>query len=104
MMWMQLPNAGQLQKAYRQGFFANIPILEQKFNSCKFFTMASGQVGDETKFYLHSQLADKSGYVIAEAIFKHGMQQVTLTFKTTRGDINDGVKTLFAQALQDFTS
>lgn len=70
MMWMQLPNAGQIQKAFRPGFFADISLIEQKFSSSQIYTMASGKVGDETKFYLHAQLADRSGYVIAEVIFK----------------------------------
>jgi hypothetical protein len=34
------------------------------------FAMASGQVGDEVKFYFHCQLADKSGYALAEVVFK----------------------------------
>lgn len=37
------------------------------------FSMASGSVGDELKFYFHCQLADKSGYALAEVVFKNGL-------------------------------
>lgn len=103
MMWMQLPNSGQIQRAFRPGFFVNIQALEQKFTSQKLFTMASGQVGDETKFYLHSQLADKSGYSIAEVIFKQGIQQSLLTFKSTRSDLNPALKALYEKTMSEFT-
>ena len=103
MMWMQLPNSGQIQKVFKPGFFANIPILEQKFTSSKLFTMASGQVGDETKLYLHSQFADKSGYSIAEVIFKQGIQQALLTFKSTRSEHAPALKAHYEQTMNEFT-
>jgi len=44
--------------------------VEKQMNDSSVFVMASGQVGDELKFYFHCQLADKSGYALAEIVFK----------------------------------
>jgi hypothetical protein len=71
-------------------------------NSQFVYTMASGQVGDEVKFYFHCQLADKSGYAMSEIIFKQGLQQCMGTVKTTRGDLNDPFIFKFEQLLSDF--
>ena len=51
------------------------------------FTMASGIVGDEIKFYFHAQMEDKSGYAFGEIIFKQSMNQISGSVKTSRGDL-----------------
>ena len=33
MLWMQLPNAGVFQKAYKPGFIANVPMIEQRYGT-----------------------------------------------------------------------
>lgn len=32
-------------------------------------TMASGQIGNELKFFFHCQMADKSGFFMIESLF-----------------------------------
>ena len=51
------------------------------------FTMASGQIGDEIKFYFHCQFADSSGYAFGEIVFKQTLGQIQGVLKTTRGDL-----------------
>ena len=52
----------------------NVAEIEAKMKEACIFTMASGLVGDEIKFYFHSKLADGSGYGFAEIIFKQNMR------------------------------
>ena len=68
------------------------------------FTMASGLVGDEIKFYFHSKLADGSGYGFAEIIFKQNMRQITGAVKTTRGDLGAAIRTKFENQLRTFSA
>ena len=84
---MQLPEAGSVMLPIRQGWQCNIPEIETKLKEINVFTMASGLVGDEIKFYFHCQLADQSGYGFAEVIFKQGLRQIVGSVKTTRGDL-----------------
>jgi hypothetical protein len=67
------------------------------------YAMASGQVGDELKFYFHCQLADKSGYTLAEVVFKQGLNQVSAVLKTTRGDLGQKFTKKFEDSLSIFT-
>jgi hypothetical protein len=67
------------------------------------FTMASGQVGDELKFYFHSQFAERDGYVFSELIFKQGTGYLTGTIKTTKGDQASRVTKKYESALSSFT-
>ena len=66
------------------------------------FTMASGQVGDELKFYFHCQYTD-SGYAMAEVIFKIGFRSVSATIKTTRQDLVYETKEKLESVLSAFT-
>lgn len=65
--------------------------------------MASGQVGDEIKFFFHCQLADKSAYAMAEIVFLQTLRQVRGTVKISRGDLNQQIGTKFEQVLGNFT-
>jgi len=49
--------------------------------------MASGQVGDELKFYFHCQMADKSGYALAEIGFKQSLGACQGMLRTTKPDL-----------------
>lgn len=100
---MQLPEAGQIHKQLK-GNFPTIPHVEQAMASSYIFVMASGQVGDELKFYFHCQLADGSGYALAEVVFKQGLQAVMGTLKTTKAEASDSVKKTFERGLSGFTA
>ena len=65
--------------------------------------MASGQVGDELKFYFHFKFADQTGYALAEVVFKQSMRSVLGTFKTTKIEATQEVRAKFEQALSEFT-
>ena len=65
--------------------------IEAKMKEANIFTMASGLVGDEIKFYFHAKLADGSGYGFAEIIFKQNMKQIQGSCKTTRGDLGAAI-------------
>ena len=67
---MQLPEAGRVQMQIRPGYMVNIGEIQAKMQESHIFTMASGVIGDEVKFYFHCQLADKSGYGFGEIVFK----------------------------------
>ena len=93
---MQLPEAGtpiglQLSPTWQ----CSIPAIEAKMKEANIFTMASGLVGDEIKFYFHCQMADKSGYGFGEIIFKQGLKQVGGVVKTTRGDLGQQIRNKF---------
>lgn len=79
-----------------------IPQVVERMTSAYIFDMASGQVGDELKFYFHCQLADKSGYALAEIVFKQSMAQITGTLKTTRGDLGQKLVAKVEEALNVF--
>ena len=69
-LWMQLPDCGQVNLPIKQNWICNVAEIKAKMEEAKIFTMASGLVGDEIKFYFHAKLADGSGYGFAEIIFK----------------------------------
>ena len=73
----------------------NVAEIEAKMKEVGIFTMASGLVGDEMKFYYHCQLADSSGYGFAEIIFKQSLRQISGSVKTTRGDLGAAIRTKF---------
>lgn len=101
---MQLPDSGKIQKQLRTtGGIPPIIQIEHRMAEYYIFAMASGQVGDELKFYFHCQLADKSGYALAEVVFKQGLNQVTATLKTTRGDLGAKFTKKFEEGLSLFT-
>ncbi len=101
MLWMQLPDAGKIQKTMRS--MPQIAMVEQRMAEHFIFAMASGQVGDELKFYFHCQLLDKSGYAFSETIFKQSLNLVTVTLKTTRGDLAAKLVKKVEDALSVFT-
>lgn len=78
--------------------------IEAKMKEINIFTMASGLVGDEIKFYYHCQLADCSGYGFAEIVFKQSMRQITGSVKTTRGDLGAAIATKFETQLRNFSA
>lgn len=81
-----MPEAGRVQKQLKG--MPGIQQVEQRMNENYIFAMASGLVGDELKFYFHCQLADKSGYVLAEIVFKQSLNAVAGIIKCTRGDLS----------------
>ena len=52
-LWMQLPDAGQVNKQIKPNYQLNIAGIEAKMKEGNISTMASGQIGDELKFYFH---------------------------------------------------
>ena len=80
-----------------------MPHIEQAMASSYIFVMASGQVGDELKFYFHCQLADMSGYAMAEIVFKQSMRSVSGTMKTTKPEHGPALKACFERSLSGFT-
>jgi len=70
----------------------------------KIFAMASGQVGDELKFYFHCQMDDKSGYALAEIVFKQSMGTISGTMKTTRTDLAQKIVRKVEATLQPFSA
>jgi hypothetical protein len=80
-----------------------IQQVEQRMNENFIFAMASGQVGDELKFYFHCQLGDKSGYALAEIVFKQSLNTVSGTLKTTRGDLGQKLIKKVEDSLSIFT-
>lgn len=71
-LWMQLPVGcgGQaLIKPLRNDMQFTVQVVENKFKENKLQTMASGQMGNELKFFFHCQLADKSGFFMIESLF-----------------------------------
>jgi len=88
-----------LNKQMKPNIMPSIPEVEGTLNSMHVSTMASGQVGDELKFYFHCQLADQSGYAMSEIVFHQSMRTISGVIKTTRGDLNNGFENIFANAL-----
>lgn len=78
--------------------------IEAKMKEVNIFTMASGLVGDEIKFYYHCQLADNSGYGFAEIIFKQSMRQIMGSVKTTRGDLGPAISAKIESQLRNFAA
>jgi len=70
---------------------------------CFIFAMASGQVGDELKFYFHSQLANQAGYALAEVVFKQSLGSLTGTLKITRPELADDMAKKIEHSLKPFT-
>ena len=85
--WMQLPDGGTINRPIKPNLIPNTGAIEAKMKEANIQTMASGQVGDEIKFYFHCQLADRSGYALAEIIFRQSMRQITGIMKTTRSEM-----------------
>ena len=103
-LWMQLPEAGRVNKQVKSGWMINIQEIQSKMQEGNIFTMASGIVGDEVKFYFHCKLADESGYGFGEIVFKQSMMSVSGVVKTTRGDLNEAMKVKFEKLLSAFTT
>lgn len=82
----------------------NVAEIEAKMKEANIFTMASGLVGDEIKFYYHCQLADRSGYAFAEIVFKQGLRQITGAVKTTRGDLGAALSAKLENQLRNFAA
>ena len=101
---MQLPEGARLDYQIRTPQMPTIPDVEKQLNSVNIFTMASGQVGDELKFYFHCQLADKSGYAMAEIVFKQSLQTISGVIKTTRGDLAQQFHAKFSEGVKPFTN
>ena len=101
---MQLPEAGRVNKQVKSGWMINIQEIQSKMQEGNIFTMASGIVGDEVKFYFHCKLADESGYGFGEIVFKQSMMSVSGVVKTTRGDLNEAMKVKFEKLLSAFTT
>ena len=101
-LWMQLPEAGQVSLSSKPGWVSNVAEIEAKMKEANIFTMASGLVGDEIKFYFHSQLMDGSGYGFGEIVFKRSLSQITGVVKTSRGDLAGQVKAKFESQLRFF--
>jgi hypothetical protein len=53
-LWMQLPDSGLVNLTIRANWNCNIAEIEAKMKEVNIFTMASGLVGDEIKFYFHA--------------------------------------------------
>ena len=70
--------------------------VEKVMTENSIFTMAS-------KFYFHSQFAERDGYVFSELIFKQGTGYLTGTIKTTKGDQASRVTKKYESALSSFT-
>ena len=51
---MQLPEAANIQLMIKPDYVPSTAHIEQTMAAANIFTMASGQVGDELKFYFHS--------------------------------------------------
>ena len=50
---MQLPDGGTFNKPIKPNLIPNTGAIEAKMKEANIQTMASGQVGDEIKFYFH---------------------------------------------------
>ena len=50
--------------------------------------MASGQIGNELRFFFHCQMADKSGYFMSETKFNLQTKVLDMTIKSTRPDLD----------------
>lgn len=59
----------------------------------KIFCMASGQVGNDLKFFFYAQLADKSGYFLIETLVNQQTRVLTANLKSTRPDVNQAFLT-----------
>ena len=52
--------------------------------------MASGQIGNELKFFFFAQMQqDKSGYFLVEALVNQQTKVLSANMKTTRPDLKD---------------
>ena len=49
--------------------------------------MASGQIGNELKFFFFAQMADKSGYFLVETLINQQTKALSANIKTTRTDL-----------------
>ena len=54
----------------------------------KIFCMASGQIGNELKFFFYAQMADKSGYFLIETLINQQSRMLTAKLKSTRPDMS----------------
>jgi len=54
----------------------------------KIFCMASGQIGNELKFFFHAQMADKSGYFLIETLVNQQSRMMTANLKSSRPDLS----------------
>ena len=55
-LWMQLPiscGGAAITKSLRLDMQFNVQVVEQKFKDHKLQAMASGQIGNELKFFFH---------------------------------------------------
>jgi hypothetical protein len=51
--------------------------------------MASGQIGNELKFFFYAQMADKSGYFLIETLINQQSRMLTAKLKSTRPDLSN---------------
>lgn len=85
---MQLPDAPPNLKSLRAGLSFSISEIEQCLGQSKIFCMASGQLGNDLKFFFYAQLADKSGYFLIETVVNQPSRTLTANLKSTRTDLN----------------
>lgn len=52
----------------KQSMIFQTQEIEQLMLQNKIFCMASGQIGNELKFFFFAQMADKSGYFLIETL------------------------------------
>ena len=67
-LWMQLTDAGNIQKQIRSDVHLATNEIEAHLSKQKIFCMASGQIGNEFKFFFFSQSSDRSGYFMVECL------------------------------------
>ena len=68
----------------------------------KIFCMASGQIGNELKFFFFAQLADKSGYFLLETLLNNQTKVLTSNLKTTRTDVGAAFMNNFLKGFEPF--
>jgi len=65
---MQLPDNQNATKNIRADIQFQCSDVEKVLYQNKILTMASGQIGNELKFFFFAQLVDKSGYFLVETL------------------------------------
>ena len=67
-LWMQIPENPPHTKTLKPGMHFTTQEIEQTLAQSKIFCMASGQIGNDLKFFFYAQMADKSGYFLIETL------------------------------------
>ncbi len=86
-LWMQLPDTQNWTQKVKPEIIFQTTQIEQLLAQHKIFCMASGQIGNELKFFFFAQMADKSGYFLMETLIHQETKLLASNIKTTRTDL-----------------